>query len=316
MMPPGAFFILESSSPSSSFSVEKDRCPAGVNCRRGAIFGVQCEHMKISALESALAGLPVGGLRYYDRIASTNDAAAAWAAEGAADFSIVVADEQTRGRGRAGRRWLTPPGSALAFSLILSEEDLSQWKLSKIIPRFTGLGALAVCTALIEDFHLSAEIKWPNDVLVSERKLCGVLVEASWRGDDLQALILGVGINVSAASVPDAESVNFPASSVEQELGQPVRREALLRSVVAEIIRWRALLPDPSFIQAWEDHLAFRDRDVQVISPAAQINAQNVVRGRIAGLNADGSLRFQLESGDFTTVRVGEIHLRPVDTHA
>lgn len=272
--------------------------------------------MTISAVESALASLPVGGLRYFDRIASTNDAATAWVAEGASDFSIVVADEQTRGRGRAGRRWLTPKGSALAFSVIFKEEDLSQWKVSKVVPRFTGLGAMAVCTALIDDFGLPAAIKWPNDVLVDGKKLCGVLVEATWLGDRLQALIMGIGLNITPESVPADDRIDYPATCVEQALGQPVRREAVLRSVVSEVIRWRSLLPDPSFIQNWEDHLAFRQQDVQISSSQAQMKGQRVIYGQIAGLNADGSLRFRLQDGDYTTIRVGEMRLRPVDTPA
>lgn len=270
--------------------------------------------MKISMLESALAGLPVGGLKYYDQIASTNDAAAAWVVEGAADFSIVIADEQTHGRGRSGKRWLTPPGSALAISVILKEDDLSRWKVSKVIPRFTGLGALAVCTALIDDFGIPASIKWPNDVLVGDKKLCGVLVEASWFGDDLQALIMGIGINVTRHSVPGDSQLDFPATCIEEVSGGPVSREAVLRSVVSEIIRWRTLLPDPSFIQTWEDHLAFRGREVQISSPEVQIKGEKVIFGQIAGLNADGSLRFMTRDGDLTTIRVGEMHLRPVDS--
>ncbi len=261
-----------------------------------------------------MAGLPIGGLRYYERIASTNDAAAAWVMDDAPDFSILIADEQTEGRGRSGRRWLTPPGSALAFSIMLKEGDLSQWKVSKVAPRFTGLGALAVCKALIDDYGLPAVIKWPNDVLVEDRKLCGVLVEASWVADRLQALILGIGVNVTAQSVPDAAWLDFPATCVEDSLGEPVQREALLRSVVCQVIRWRGLLPDPSFIQAWEDCLAFRDRDVQIVSPFTHENQETAIYGRIAGLNADGSLRLQLANGESTTVRVGEMHLRPVDS--
>jgi BirA family biotin operon repressor/biotin-[acetyl-CoA-carboxylase] ligase len=270
--------------------------------------------MKTSTVESALAGLPIGGLRYYDRIASTNDAAAAWVLDGAADFSILIADEQTKGRGRSGRRWLTPPGSALAFSIILKETDLSYWKISKVVPRFTGLGALAVCSALVDDFGLPAAIKWPNDVIINDRKLCGVLVEASWLGDRLQALILGIGLNVTPQSMPDETAVDFPATCVEMCLGEPVERERLLRSVVTQVIRWRALLPDPSFIQAWEDCLAFRERDVQIVNPHGGTDGGEPIFGRVAGLNADGSLRMRLANGESTTIMVGEMHLRPVDS--
>src|SRR5512141_2769024 len=115
--------------------------------------------MRRNELSAALAGLPLGGLRFFTTIGSTNDEALAWAAEGAPDQSLVVADEQTAGRGRAGRRWHTPPGAALAISLILRPTPVER----TLPARTTGLAALAItqcCTAM----NLQASIKWPNDV--------------------------------------------------------------------------------------------------------------------------------------------------------
>src|SRR5664279_6508775 len=113
-------------------------------------------------LQSILTGLPLGGLRYFDSIGSTNDDALAWARAGAPDFSLVVADAQTAGRGRLLRRWITNPGSALAFSLVLRPSTQE----SECLPRFSPLGAVAVRQALADLFGLPAEIKWPNDVLL------------------------------------------------------------------------------------------------------------------------------------------------------
>src|SRR5512147_1345877 len=119
--------------------------------------------MDQASLQALLSGLPLGAVRYFDTVGSTNDLAARWADDGAPDLSLVAADEQTAGRGRLGRRWITPPGAALAFSLVLT--DIRQAD----ILRYTALGALAVCDALNLTFSPlpPAQIKWPNDVIAS-----------------------------------------------------------------------------------------------------------------------------------------------------
>src|SRR5512146_1632742 len=116
--------------------------------------------MNPNELKKALSKLPVGDVRYFDSIGSTNNEALAWAASGAEDLSLVIADEQTAGRGRLSRKWFTPPGTALAFSLILRPSAQEKAHLTRIV----GLAALAVVDAL-QQRGLVAQIKWPNDVL-------------------------------------------------------------------------------------------------------------------------------------------------------
>src|SRR5512136_875543 len=152
--------------------------------------------MNERSLHSALSKLPLGGLRYFEQTTSTNDMALAWAAEGAPDLALVYAEQQTAGRGRGGRRWFTPPGSALAFSLILRPTPAEQ----QFPARFSALGALAVCEVL-ERRGLQPWVKWPNDVLLNRRKVCGILVESTWMGATLNYLVLGVGLNIKPAAV-------------------------------------------------------------------------------------------------------------------
>jgi len=108
--------------------------------------------MEHATLLHALDGLPLGGLRYFERIGSTNDEAAGWVGTGAPDLALVVADEQTSGRGRAGRTWFTPPGAALAFSLVLRSLPVTRGEAPhshpEIVSRLTALGALARALAL------------------------------------------------------------------------------------------------------------------------------------------------------------------------
>lgn len=279
--------------------------------------------MDQKTLESHLAGLNLNEVRYYECLGSTNDEAASWAENGAADWSLVVADEQTTGRGRAGRRWITPPSSGLAFSLVLrlNEREEGQY----VLPRLTALGAMAVADALESGYGLPALIKWPNDVLIQRRKVAGVLAEAQWKGGTLAALILGIGINVAPDSAREAarreSRLRFPATSLEDVLGRPIDRLDLLYAVLQKLGEWRKRLPSPNFLLAWEENLAFRGEWVQIF-PAEGLGkarlpssldglAPALQEGQIVGLAPDGCLQLRTRSGDTVTVRVGEVRLLP-----
>ncbi len=272
-------------------------------------------------LKAILADLSLGGIRYFDSIGSTNDEAIRWIAQGAPDLALVVADEQTSGRGRAGRHWYTLRGAALAFSIVVYPTLMDRNSIS----RTTALGSLAVCETLTNKYHLPAKIKWPNDVLTGEKKVAGVLAEAQWTGDRLSSLILGIGINVAPASVGDAlahEAVlNFPTTCVENALGRPVDRIEVLHDVLASILYWRPRLSAPDFLQAWEANLAYRDEWVQVI-PAGNMDELSskiekapaeFPEGQVIGLSNDGSLKLQTRTGEILTLQFGEVRLRPVD---
>ena len=280
--------------------------------------------MDQQTLARALTGLPLGGLRYFERIDSTNSEAARWVEAGAPDLALAVAGEQTAGRGRLGRRWLTPPGSALAFSLVLRSQAAGGSQPGKYFARLTGLGALAVCTALEALYALPARIKWPNDVLGGGLKLAGVLVEASWKGDRPQAAILGIGVNVAPASVPPPEGLNFPATCVEAAVARaaaeqgrpipPVDRLDLLRSILAALLDWRPRLSDAAFLDAWEARLAYRGEWVtvsQAVGAAGAGVSAETQEGRVLGLADDGALRLARRSGEEFNVYSGEIRLRP-----
>jgi BirA family transcriptional regulator, biotin operon repressor / biotin---[acetyl-CoA-carboxylase] ligase len=258
-------------------------------------------------VESALAGLPLPEIRFLERTGSTNTDAAQWASQGAPDLALVAADEQTAGRGRLQRRWLTPPGVALAFSLVL-RPDFSQ-EIPALILRHTALGALAVTDALAA-LGITAEIKWPNDVLIQRRKTAGILAEAHWQGEHLQAIILGIGVNVAREAAPPDEVVIFPAGSIEHVLDEPVDRLALLRAILERILFWRARLGDPEFMRVWDARLAYKDEWVRV-SGAAEDQPQ--IEGKLLGLDASGGLRLADERGQVACLQTGELHLRPVD---
>jgi BirA family biotin operon repressor/biotin-[acetyl-CoA-carboxylase] ligase len=249
-----------------------------------------------------------------DQVGSTNSEALRWADAGAPDLSIVVADEQTAGRDRQGRTWFTPPGAALAFSLVLRQALVAGRgeDIPSRLARLTALGALAVSQALQTEYNLAAQIKWPNDVLLDRRKVCGILTEAQWQGERLSAAVLGIGINVAPASVPPDNEVIYPATCVESALGRDIDRWQLLRCVLEEILAWRSRWEEPEFLTAWEEKLAFKGEQVYIYTGTAAQDSPDE-QGILLGLDGAGRLLIRSHTGEVHSLGIGELRLRPAD---
>jgi BirA family biotin operon repressor/biotin-[acetyl-CoA-carboxylase] ligase len=257
--------------------------------------------MNEDQLRKKFSSLPLGDLRYFDTIGSTNDEALNWASQGAPDLSLVISDQQTAGRGRSGRKWHTPPASALAYSLILRPSTAEL----KYPARITGLGALALADSL-QSLGLMPQIKWPNDVLINGRKIAGILVESDWIGNNLNASILGMGVNVLIASTPSLEEDAFPPTCVEAELGHPLDRFDLLVKILTSIITRRNMVGRDEFIQDWESYLAYRGRQVWVTR-----EHHPPLTGKLTGLDINGKLQVRTKDGEMHELPFGEITLRP-----
>ncbi len=259
-------------------------------------------------LRKTLSNIPLGGLRYLEQTGSTNDVALAWAAVDAPDLALVYAEEQTAGRGRGSNTWFTPPGAALAFSLVLRPLLGKE----QTTPLYSALGALAVCEVLAAQ-RLDPEIKWPNDVLLNRRKVCGILAELVWLGEQVECIVLGVGLNIKPESVPPPEQLNFPATCLEAELPftdytiGTFQRAELLQQILQAMLYWRSLVTTDIFLHAWEERLAFRGEPVE-IREAGQASRT----GQVDGLEPDGRLRLLSPQGQAFTIKSGEVHLRPV----
>lgn len=274
--------------------------------------------MDQTSLVSALADLALPAVRYYDTIDSTNDEAWRWVTEAAPNLALVVADEQTAGKGRLHRRWITRAGTGLAFSLVLHSPPLE----APLLACLTGLGALAPCVALQRNYALKAQIKWPNDILLEQHKAGGVLVETRWQGENLLAAVVGIGINILPGSldpqVLPADMLNFPATSIEIALGRPIDRMEFLHTILQEFLGWLPRLGSPGFVQAWEDNLAYRNQWVELLAGnASQISQEGIsqppaTRGKVIGLTQNGALILQTSTGKSITVQVGEMHLQPI----
>jgi BirA family biotin operon repressor/biotin-[acetyl-CoA-carboxylase] ligase len=264
--------------------------------------------MEERILQRALVNIPLGGLRYFEQTGSTNDVALAWAAAGAPDLALVIAGQQTAGRGRGNHSWFTAPGAALAFSLVfrpLPGEVQS-------IPLFSALGALAVCEVLAAH-GLHPEIKWPNDVLLNRKKVCGILAESVWLGAKVDSIVLGLGLNIKPEALPPPEQLTFPATCLEAELPPPwhtvevLEQGMLLQQILQAVRYWRTMLGANIFLHTWERRLAFRGEQVDI-----WVDGQAVRKGQVDGLEPDGSLRLISPQGQIFAVQFGEVHLRPV----
>jgi len=256
-----------------------------------------------TALRAQLDGLPLAAIRFSAETGSTNDDAQGWLDSGAPDSALVVADRQTTGRGRFNRQWITQEGTGLAFSLVLhpTPEEMDHLTL------FSPLAGLAVSDGLASCCGLSPEIKWPNDVLLQRRKVCGVLVETSWLADRLAGVVIGIGVNVAPSSVPPAETLLFPAISVEEVTGHPINRWELLAAILKAAFSWRKKIAAAEFFHSWENRLAFKGEFVQVETPG------KMLEGTLTGIDPQGGLVLQTIAGEQVVITAGDVHLRPAE---
>jgi BirA family transcriptional regulator, biotin operon repressor / biotin---[acetyl-CoA-carboxylase] ligase len=236
-----------------------------------------------------------GTLRIVQEASSTQDLATELALRGEPDGTAVMALQQTKGRGRSGREWMSPPGKNLALSLVLRPPmGLSE------VPLLGLLASVAVAET-VETFGVrSAELKWPNDVLVEERKIAGILPEASTDGRSVRFVIMGIGLNVNSELADFSKDFAIPATSLVAETGV----EQDLTVVAGEFLYRmgslyeRAVREGCKFIvPLWETRWAHRG---QMLSSAD-------VAGTAEGLDPDGALLLRTNQGSLARVVSGEI---------
>jgi BirA family biotin operon repressor/biotin-[acetyl-CoA-carboxylase] ligase len=248
-----------------------------------------------------LDGLRLGRPLYlFQEIGSTNDYAKRLAEGGAPAGALVLAEAQTHGRGRAGRDWLTPPGSALALSLIL-RPALPAVQAARLVM----LAGVAACAALAQAAGLRAALKWPNDVLISGKKVAGILVETALRGETLDYAVLGLGLNVRWSPAP--EQVDFPATHVEAEAGRAVERERLLYALLAQLDAHYPALLSGAIFEDWRARLTMLDTPIELRTEA------ETLAGRAEGVTPEGALIFRAASGEVREVLAGDVRLRRSD---
>jgi len=233
---------------------------------------------------------------------STNSDLLEWAARGAPEGTVLVAEEQTAGRGRMGRTWVSPPGAALTFSVLLRPEALPPAR-RPWLPLVAGIGTVTSIRMLT---GLEAELKWPNDVLIGGRKVAGILAEAAGN-----AVVVGIGVNVSttAEELPTGPG-GLPPTSLLTE-GIPVGRDLLLIEILRSLGQWYKTLvaePDPQrigLLAQYHKLSATVGRDVRVELPGGQS-----ISGLATGIDADGQLLVEADGGMYQIAAGDVIHVR------
>lgn len=241
-------------------------------------------------------------IQYFEQVDSTNTIAMQWAAEGCIEGSIVVADFQTAGRGRHGRSWHAQPAKNLLFSIVLRPTiPVSHWGLVTI------LAGLAVAE-VIEDVMppLVAKIKWPNDILIDEKKCCGMLLESVLTTQATSATgpaILGIGINVNEETFD--EEIEARTTSILLESGRHVPRLQLLGSILNrfEVYYDRLLkLDHTALLTAYTNKLAY----IGELTTLRFTGKSDVIEGIIQGITPTGALCFKSSAG-IQTFHSGEV---------
>jgi BirA family transcriptional regulator, biotin operon repressor / biotin---[acetyl-CoA-carboxylase] ligase len=231
-----------------------------------------------------------------ERVASTNDEAGLLARAGAPHGTVVLAEEQTAGRGRYGRSWLSPPGENLYLSVVLRPEIGTERA-----PPITLAAGLGVVDA-VNRAGVRASLKWPNDVLVGSKKLAGVLTEMNSRGHELEHVILGIGVNVNARALPP--QIAPIATSLRLELGREVDREAFLETLLPAVERWLDALfagGVSALADAWKEYAELAGSRVRASAE------DGPVEGEPVGLDDDGALLVEDDAGRRHRVVSGEV---------
>ncbi|MCZ6694948.1 MAG: biotin--[acetyl-CoA-carboxylase] ligase [Acidobacteria bacterium] len=259
------------------------------------------EPLTPSALHRRLRTAHMGHRIYhYPEIGSTNDRAIELAAAGEPEGSIVIAERQTRGRGRRDRTWISADRLGLYLSMILRPGG----EVSNA-PLFTLLGSVATARALSSACGCVARIKWPNDVIVKGRKIAGILGEVRSSAPTLKELVLGIGINVNHEAADFPSELGDRATSVYLETGRRHDRCALLVEILERFERcYLAVLRNgpEELLSAW--------RQLSAIPPGTRVSLRvgdELIEGILIDIESDGALRLQVGVGSTRRVAFGEI---------
>lgn len=235
----------------------------------------------------------------FDSLASTNTETTRQALLGAPEGTCIVAREQTSGRGRRERVWVSPADAGLYFSILLRPRiEIAEWPLLALMT------ALAVSDAVRETCSLETDIKWPNDVLADERKICGILAEAVSTPVG-RAAIVGVGINLRQGALPP--ELSHAASSIEELTGTPPVTEEMLRALTRGLSRRYEELHGPDGPARLVDEWMTRSSYAIGLRVRVALGEEGAIEGTTRGLTSDGALRVETDDGQMRVVHAGDV---------
>lgn len=240
---------------------------------------------------------------WYTETGSTNDEIRRLADEGTLEGLLVLAEYQTGGKGRRGRSWVTPAGSAIAVSLLLRPEIEPQY--ASMITLIMGL---AVAEGIREYTNLQAQIKWPNDVVINGKKVCGILTEMKMNGPEIAYVVVGTGINTGIDEFP--EELQNTAASLHKLTGKEISRPELLAVCMERFEYYYGQFLQTcdlsQMMDTYNELLAGKNGQVRVLEPG------NEYTGIARGINAAGELLVEREDGTIEAVYAGEVSVRGI----
>lgn len=240
---------------------------------------------------------------YLERTGSTNEDAKRLGAEGAKEGTIVVADCQESGKGRRGRNWVSPPGTNLYFTLLLKPEFAPEQA-----SMLTLIMALSVAQALKQEAAVNPGIKWPNDIVLGQKKVCGMLTELTMEAGRIQSVVIGVGINVYQTEFP--EEIRSTATSLALEGAEQMERMDLLNVIMNCFeANYQIFLENGNLSGLKDDYESFlvnRGKEVRVLDPAGEYT------GTALGIDDKGELLVKLCDGRIERVYAGEVSVRGI----
>ena len=259
------------------------------------------EALSANAIQERLATRVLGcAIHHYAEIGSTNVEAVHLARQGAPDGTLVIADSQSAGKGRLGRQWFAPPGSALLFSLLLRPP-----LAPALAQRATMVCTLGAARAIVALTGVPARLKWPNDLVVGGRKLGGVLTELGLTSDGaLDYVVVGIGLNVNL-NLADLPPVMTPPTSLLAECGQPVSRLDLLARLLLETEALYLRLRD-----GWSPHEEWRAALATIGQQVQAGTADEVIAGTAVDVTDTGALVVEEQSGARHVILAGDVTLR------
>lgn len=232
---------------------------------------------------------------YFDYLASTMDLAMQLGMQDAPNGTLVLAESQTKGRGRLGRNWFSPKYKGIYLSLILRPK-----LLPLASPVLTLLSAVSICEVVKNITNLDVQIKWPNDILIHNKKIAGILTEMNAEMDKINFVVIGIGLNVNN----DKKSLIAQATSLKEQSGQPVSRVALLAELMQRIENNYALLDEKgnkAIIDKWRLYSLTLGHRVKVYCQNKHIE------GMAVDIDIDGSLLIRKDSGIIQKVSSGDV---------
>jgi BirA family biotin operon repressor/biotin-[acetyl-CoA-carboxylase] ligase len=255
--------------------------------------------MKVKYGKTSVIGQKI---HYFTEVTSTNDVAKELAALRAKEGTIVIAEVQTSGRGRLGRGWLSPKGGVW-FSIILRPEVKA-----KDVFKITFLTAVAVAKTIRKMFKLNAEIEWPNDILVNGKKVCGILTETSIRGETVDSVVVGVGINANVDIDFFPKDFKKTVTTLASEVKREVDREKFLHALLKELEAYYKMFKENNFdsiLEEWKQLNRLFGANVEVVTFNEKIEGQAV------NVDQNGALIIRLADGTTRKVFSGDVTLLP-----